>query len=130
MNASVEGIKTYSSDAATPIGPIGSLELAADSFLVDDTIFAGYHWFTEPWGRDTFVSLPGLLLERGKFDDAKRVFRHFAKHIKNGLIPNRIPGGYDSSDAPLWFIYALGKYFEKTERCWNFSGSQRGMWKK
>ncbi len=53
------------------------------------------------------------MLEREKFEDAKRVFRHFARHIKNGLIPNRIPGGYDSSDAPLWFIYALGKYFEK-----------------
>src|SRR5208337_556433 len=43
------------------------------------------------------------------------VFRHFAGHIKDGLIPNRIPGGYNSSDAPLWFIYSLGKYFEKNK---------------
>ncbi len=113
VSAKVEGVKTYTTGAATPIDPIGSLELAADSFLVGDTIYAGYHWFAEPWGRDTFVSLPGLLLERGKYKEAKRVFRHFARYIKNGLIPNRIPGGYDSSDAPLWFVYALGKYFEK-----------------
>jgi len=115
ISACVEGAETAAANNLTPVDSIGSLECAADSFLVGDTIFAGYHWFAEPWGRDTFVSLPGLLLERGKFDEARRVFRHFARHIKGGLIPNRIPGGYSSSDAPLWFIYALGKYFEKTE---------------
>jgi glycogen debranching enzyme len=113
--ASVEGHERPCKNMMTPIDPVGSLELAADSFLVDDTIYAGYHWFAEPWGRDTFISLPGLLLERGKFDEAKRVFRHFARHIKGGLMPNRIPGGYNSSDAPLWFIHALGKYFEKSD---------------
>ncbi|BAI62455.1 putative amylo-alpha-1,6-glucosidase [Methanocella paludicola SANAE] len=111
--AAVDGVRKAPINRMTPIDPADALELAADSFLVDDTIYAGYHWFAEPWGRDTFVSVPGLLLERGRFEEAKRVFRHFARHIKNGLIPNRIPGGYNSSDAPLWFIYALGKYFEK-----------------
>ncbi len=115
VEASVDGAGAAPVEAAAPVDEIGALELAADSFLVGDTIYAGYHWFAEPWGRDTFVSLPGLLLERGRFDEAKRVFRHFARLIKGGLIPNRIPGGYNSSDAPLWFIYALGKYFEKRE---------------
>ena len=115
VNASAEGLDAIGVNNVMPSGPAGALECAADSFLVDDTIYAGYHWFAEPWGRDTFVSLPGLLLERGKFDEAKRVFRHFAVHIKDGLIPNRIPGGYNSSDAPLWFIYSLGKYFEKNK---------------
>jgi glycogen debranching enzyme len=115
ISASVEGLDEIFRSEAPPIDPIKSLELAADSFLTGDSLYAGYHWFAEPWGRDTFVSLPGLLLERGKFDEAKRVFRHFARYIKKGLIPNRIPGGYNSSDAPLWFIYALGKYFEKRD---------------
>ncbi len=113
--AAVNGIRKAPLKGMTPVDIIGCLELAADSFLVDDTIYAGYHWFAEPWGRDTFVSVPGLLLERGKFDDVKRVFRHFGKQIKGGLMPNRIPGGYNSSDAPLWFVYALGKYFEKRD---------------
>ncbi|MDK2975374.1 MAG: hypothetical protein PWP08_1745, partial [Methanofollis sp.] len=42
-------------------GRYGWLDRAADSFLCGDEIFAGYHWFAEGWGRDTFVSLPGLL---------------------------------------------------------------------
>jgi len=113
--AAVNGIPKATHEGMAPADIPGCLELAADSFIVDDAIYAGYHWFAEPWGRDTFVSVPGLLLERGKFDGAKRVFRHFGKQIKGGLMPNRIPGGYNSSDAPLWFIYALGKYFEKRD---------------
>jgi glycogen debranching enzyme len=113
VNAGVDGFDVAPVNKVMPIDPVGALEDAADSFLAGDTIYAGYHWFAEPWGRDTFVSLPGILLERGKFDEAKRVFRYFARQMKNGLIPNRIPGGYNSSDAPLWFIYSLGKYFEK-----------------
>ncbi len=113
--ASVEGVSKSDVNILAPSTTQGSLDKAAMSFVVDDEIYAGYHWFAEPWGRDTFVSLPGLLLERGEYDTAKRVFRRFAGYMKKGLIPNRIPGGYNSSDAPLWFIYALGKYFEKTE---------------
>ncbi len=115
VGASLEGLGPALASTGAPIDEAGALELAADSFLEGDTINAGYHWFAEPWGRDTFISVPGLLLERGKFDEAKRVFRHFAGLMKGGLIPNRIPGGYNSSDAPLWFIHALGEYFKKRE---------------
>ncbi len=99
---------------SVPKNTVECLELAADSFIVDNAIYAGYHWFTEAWGRDAFVSLPGLLLEGKRLEEARRVFRFFALHIKNGLIPNRLPDNYNSSDASLWFIYALRKYFEKT----------------
>ncbi|MDI6897535.1 amylo-alpha-1,6-glucosidase [Methanocella conradii] len=115
VRAIVDGLEGKPEGFKVAGDAIGVLETAADGFLVGDTVYAGYHWFAEPWGRDTFVSLPGLLLERCRFEDAKRVFRYFAGHIKGGLVPNRIPGGYNSSDAPLWFIYALGKYFEKAE---------------
>jgi glycogen debranching enzyme len=115
VGACLEGLSPVQSNADAPADEAGALELAADSFLLGDSILAGYHWFAEPWGRDTFISLPGLLLERGKLEEAKRIFRKFARLIKGGLIPNRIPGGYNSSDAPLWYINALGKYFEKRE---------------
>jgi len=97
---------------AMPKTAVECLELTADSFFVNGTIYAGYHWFTEPWGRDAFISLPGLLLERNKFDEAKDVFRFFVRQMKNGVIPN-VLDKYNSSDASLWFIYALVKYFKK-----------------
>jgi len=100
--------------AAAPVrqdaGRYGWLERAADSFLCDDEILAGYHWFAESWGRDTFVSLPGLLLSRGRYAEARRIFARYAGILKGGLIPNRMPEDYASSDAPLWFLHALERY--------------------
>jgi glycogen debranching enzyme len=86
------------------------LERAADSFIYGDEILAGYHWFAEGWGRDTFVSLPGLLLARGRYAEARRIFARYAGRLKGGLIPNRMPDDYASSDAPLWFLHALERY--------------------
>lgn len=86
------------------------LDRAADSFLRGDEILAGYHWFAEPWGRDTFVSLPGLLLARRRYAEARRVFGRAAGTFREGLLPNRLPGDYASSDAPLWFLHALERY--------------------
>ncbi|MDD1673869.1 MAG: amylo-alpha-1,6-glucosidase [Methanomicrobiales archaeon] len=94
----------------TPQNPIQCLSHAADDFVVGDAILAGYHWFPEPWGRDTFVSLPGLLLERGKFREAEAVFRFFARRCRKGLILNHFPDDYNSSDATLWFVHALEQY--------------------
>ncbi len=72
------------------------------------------------WGRDTFISLPGLLLATGRFDDAKNCIRKFAdkQHKKNGLIPNRVFDDqhieYNSVDSSMWFIQAVKKYVEYT----------------
>jgi glycogen debranching enzyme len=93
-----------------PADPLSQLQAAGRDFLACDAILAGYHWFTEPWGRDTFVSLAGLLLERRKFREAETIFRCFARRMKKGLIPNRIPDTYHSSDATLWFVRALEQY--------------------
>jgi Glycogen debranching enzyme len=38
------------------------------------------------------------------------VFRHSARRLQKGLIPNRIPDSYHSSDASLWFMWALEEY--------------------
>lgn len=82
------------------------------------TVIAGYHWFND-WGRDTMISLEGLTLCTGRFDEARWILRTFAYYVKNGLIPNMFPEGekeglYHTADASLWFFQALNAYLEKT----------------
>jgi predicted glycogen debranching enzyme len=112
------------------------LVLAADQFLIipasrveetarlraagDEarTVIAGYHWFTD-WGRDTMISLEGLTLTTGRHAEAGYILRTFAKHVRDGLIPNYFPDGkvegvYHTADATVWFFQALGRYVEVT----------------
>jgi predicted glycogen debranching enzyme len=95
---------------------------AADAFVKhqDGTVqiwAANRDWFLEEWGRDTFISLPGILLVTKRFDEAKQVVRDFATYEKNGLIPNRIQKNkieYNSVDASMWFIQATKAYWQYT----------------
>jgi predicted glycogen debranching enzyme len=97
------------------------LALAADQFVVkrgEDlrTIIAGYHWFAD-WGRDTMISLPGICLVTGRFDDAKKILRAFAQSTSQGMLPNRFPDAgeqpeYNTVDATLWFFVAIYKYLQ------------------
>ncbi len=78
------------------------------------TILAGYPWFLD-WGRDTFISLPGLLLCTGRLAEAGSVLTTFAEAVDDGMIPNRFDdyGGqphYNSIDASLWFVHAAFEY--------------------
>lgn len=109
--------------------------LATDIFIVKGTdatqkaVIAGYHWF-DVWGRDAFVSLPGLMLVTGRFDDARKVFLTFKKYFKDGLIPNYIPDqlespAYNSVDASLWFINAVLQYLKYSN---DFKFVQGQLW--
>ncbi len=130
---------------AQPAPVLGALALAADAFVVargepsvggeapgvgepprsgtssragGTTVIAGYPWFTD-WGRDTMISLPGLLLATGRASEALDVLRTFAAHVDGGLIPNRFPdaGGpaeYNTIDASLWFVEAVRAYVAQT----------------
>lgn len=103
------------------------LVLAADQFIVkralaDDpngrSIIAGYPWFGD-WGRDTMISLPGLTLATGRFDDAAKILRTFARFVDQGMLPNRFPDAgetpeYNTADATLWYIEAIRAYVEAT----------------
>ncbi|MDT7542970.1 MAG: hypothetical protein QOE33_2874 [Acidobacteriota bacterium] len=99
------------------------LKSAADQFIVRrdanlSTIIAGYHWFTD-WGRDTMISLPGLALATGRFDVAREILLAFAGSLNQGLIPNRFPDAgeqpeYNTADATLWFVNAIGEYLRRT----------------
>ena len=98
------------------------LTLAADQFIVargtGHTVIAGYHWFSD-WGRDTMIALPGLTLSTDRPEIAKSVLTEFAKHISEGMLPNRFPDAgevpeYNTVDATLWFFEAIRAYLEKT----------------
>ena len=98
------------------------LRLAADKFVVrrDEhrTIVAGYPWFTD-WGRDTFISLPGLALSTGWTQLGRELLLAWAKTVRDGLIPNRFPDAgapeYTSVDAPLWFVLATRRFAERAD---------------
>jgi predicted glycogen debranching enzyme len=97
--------------------------LAADSFIVEGAfgrkaVIAGYHWF-EAWGRDTFISLPGLMLVTGKYSEAKDILQNFMHYSKSGLIPNFVSDKsgipvYDTVDATLWYVNAVLQYVKYT----------------
>lgn len=100
--------------------------LAADQFITErktrrgrsTTILAGYPWFAD-WGRDAFISLPGLLLATGRFKQAKSVLTTFAAAADYGMIPNRFDDysdttHFNSVDASLWFINASFQYLATT----------------
>lgn len=83
------------------------------------TIIAGYPWFAD-WGRDTFISLPGLMLTTGCYDLARDTLHTFAGSISNGLVPNRFDdfdgslAHYNTVDASLWFIHAALEYLQRS----------------
>ncbi len=90
-------------------------DVAADSYLVQDeagpTVLAGFPWFTA-WGRDSFIALRGLLIARGRLQEAAEILLSWAGHVSEGMLPNRFPDGgsppeYNAVDASLWFIVAV-----------------------
>ena len=100
---------------------VSALALAADAFIVRRgenlrTVIAGYPWFSD-WGRDTMIALPGVCLATGRYDDAKRILRAFARSVDAGMLPNRFPDSgeapeYNTVDATLWFFVTAHRYLE------------------
>jgi predicted glycogen debranching enzyme len=99
-----------------------ALSHAADQFIVargnQKSIIAGYPWFTD-WGRDTMISLPGLTLVTGNFDNARSILRAYAGSIDQGMLPNRfLDSGempeYNTVDATLWMFHAVHEFLRYT----------------
>jgi len=81
-------------------------------------IIAGFHWFGS-WGRDTFISLPGLTLSAGDIKTCKEVLDTQVGKIRNGLFPNidnPDEPAFNSADAPLWFFWAVQQYARATKK--------------
>ncbi len=101
---------------------IQALVSAADQYLVargkESTVIAGYPWFTD-WGRDTMIALPGLTLAAGRRDVAKSILKEFARHVDQGMLPNRFPDTgetpeYNTVDATLWYFEAVRSFLHYT----------------
>lgn len=102
---------------------------AAQQFIEkrgDETsIIAGYPWFGA-WGRDTFISLPGLAMARSWEDLAGAVLDTEVKRMKGGLFPNMGTAdnpAFNSVDAPLWFFHAIQHYDIDTTEKWRRYGT-------
>jgi predicted glycogen debranching enzyme len=98
------------------------LTAAADQFIVArgerKSVIAGYPWFSD-WGRDTMISLPGLTLVTGRYDEARGILREFAANIDRGMLPNRFPDAgetpeYNTVDATLWLFHAVFEFLRYT----------------
>jgi glycogen debranching enzyme/glycosidase len=90
------------------------------------TVIAGSPYFDQRqggrlcnWGRDTMVALPGLCLERERFDLFRDIMKSYLRFVKYGILPNMVGDGsrprYNSIDASLWLLWAMGKYLERTQ---------------
>lgn len=80
------------------------------------TVLAGFPWFTD-WGRDTFISMRGLLIGSGRLKEAADILLAWAGMVDGGMLPNRFPDGdgppeYNAVDASLWFIIAAHELIE------------------
>ena len=100
------------------------LERAADAYIVKrgegKTIIAGYPWFGD-WGRDTFIAIRGLCLATGRFEDARDILVGWSGVVSEGMLPNRFPDHgeqpeFNSVDASLWYIIAVGDYLRAIEK--------------
>ncbi len=104
------------------------LRNAAQQFIEkrgeDTNIIAGYHWFGS-WGRDTFISLPGLAMARTSEDLYASVIDTQVRRMKGGLFPNMGDNdnpAFNSVDAPLWFFQALFSYGLDQKETWKRYG--------
>lgn len=88
---------------------LSCLRHSARQFIVkngsDTAVVAGYPWFGR-WGRDTFISLPGITLTQGRADVCMDVLDTMTREMQDGLFPN-MGTAYNSVDAPLWFFWTL-----------------------
>ncbi|MFQ6086661.1 MAG: amylo-alpha-1,6-glucosidase [Candidatus Bathyarchaeia archaeon] len=112
------------------------LVLATDAFIVKrestkmKSVIAGYHWF-EDWGRDSLISLPGLTLITGRFEDARKILLTFKHYCHKGIIPNRFPDRagdkpeYNTVDATLWYFNAVLQFLKYTS---DFRFVRRELW--
>ena len=98
-----------------------AVDRAADAYLVRRgsglTLVAGYPWFTD-WGRDTFIAVRGLCLATGRLREARDILLEWSGTVSEGMLPNRFPDRgdlpeFNSVDASLWFIVAVGELLER-----------------
>lgn len=87
-------------------------------------IFAGLPWFTNYWGRDSFISLPGAVLVTGRFREAREILLSFSSFQQldtsssdYGRIPNIVDPGnvaYNTADGTPRFVMTAWEYVDRS----------------
>ena len=110
------------------------MKISLASLWAEDgsALWAGFPWFNDCWGRDTFISLPGACLVQGNFAGAGKLFQRFAEWQNRnpdspdyGRIPNRARAGdivYNTTDGTPWFVREIYEY--------GLYSGDRELWKK
>lgn len=87
-------------------------------------IYAGLPWFTDFWGRDMFISMPGAVLCTGQFETARDILASFARYQDTvstsptyGRVPNRLNLEgvlYNTTDGTPRFVMQVHDYLKYT----------------
>ncbi|KKA29659.1 hypothetical protein TD95_002816 [Thielaviopsis punctulata] len=66
------------------------------------------------WGRDVMISLRGLYLGTGRYEEAKEHIKAFGSVLKHGMIPNLLGSGgaprYNARDSIWFFLQCIQDY--------------------
>jgi hypothetical protein len=87
-------------------------------------IYAGFHWFPNYWGRDSFICLPGACLTTKRYDASREIILSFVEHQQTdqnsdrlGRFPNIVnPENlqYAGVDGTWWLVRAAWKHIVAT----------------
>ena len=117
-----------SSDNEMLVNALSWIELTADELVTRQHggwgIYAGFPWFTDFWGRDMFIAMPGIVLCTGQFDVARDILLSFAKYQDlnpdsetYGRVPNRLNLDgvlYNTTDGTPRFVMQVYDYLRYT----------------
>lgn len=119
-NCSFEILLQSTQTRQDELKPLVSRSRVSDFLLLDPPgVVAGFPWFGE-WGRDTFISLPGIVSSflsenphhQEIWDWAESLFILWGNWIESeGMIPNVLDASgkpqWESADATLWWTHSL-----------------------
>lgn len=109
-------------------GPVDSAGLWPDNIKQSPSLAAGLPFFATEWarcwGRDIMIAMCGLLINTGRFDEAKDHICAFASVLKHGMIPNLLNKGtlprYNSRDSVWFFLQCIQDYCKTAPEGTNF----------